>query len=369
MASPLVASRVYNFEDWQRYPVQDYPSCLRPTVSRLRQFHESKLTNLGECLGEGGFAKVYKGEYVTKLGDRIVCALKIFEDEDFCERERDMLWKSAGSIHIVALHGCFFVKGKDVGIAIELMASPNVRTILTEKVIPQEEVIQLVRQLLEFLIDIQLPSPNRDAPLLHGDLSSDNLYWAGGNLTVCDCGLMAEIGNYTVPILQKASERAPEIYLNQKSTDTTDAQEPVLYNEAIDMWSVGILVFLLTTRKDFLPFYDKKFLYGFQEMKLFVDRMGPPRKSYLESMSMKDRYFDRADTLYSHVSKFPGTESLEEVYKDNPVLLDFLKKTLCWDSKSRLTPPLALAHPYLNPKKTVVSSSEKIVPIDDKVIA
>ncbi|KZT06826.1 mitogen activated protein kinase [Laetiporus sulphureus 93-53] len=174
------------------------------------------------------------------------------------------------------------------------------------------------------------------ADIVHRDLKPANLLLnANCDLKVCDFGLARSMRS-THPDGKEAGlmteyvatrwYRAPEIMLSFK-----------MYTKAIDIWAVGCILAELLTGRPLFPGRD----YGHQ-LDLILDVIGTPTlEEFYSITSRRSRDYIRALPIKKRKSfsaLFP---------KASPEALDFLRKTLTFDPKKRLTVDQALEHPYL----------------------
>lgn len=76
----------------------------------------------------------------------------------------------------------------------------------------------------------------------HRDLKSSNLLYKDGVLKICDFGMArrfsSPLSTYTQHVITLIY-RAPELLLNPQEDVTHPSDRTILYDEKVDMWSVG----------------------------------------------------------------------------------------------------------------------------------
>jgi serine/threonine protein kinase len=277
--------------------IDAYPECVRSTVIRMRNLRESTLcVRTDSKLGQGSSATVYLGHYEDKRRGKIFCAVKVFKTSGCCLNEIEMLWKTAGVANVVAFHGPTSFKptppGKTNAVVMDYIEDPVLHLSVISPFRPdsfQADATELCKQLLEFLAEIKKPAPNRPKGLIHGDLCDKNLFWRNRKLTIIDLNLMVEKGSQRDRVVQKKRNRAPEIFLNQTSESNFDTKEDIRYTEAVDMWSVGVIVHEFVTKMCFIMRSETPSPHGHIEISTLVYRIGKPDDSYLNGVNFLNK--------------------------------------------------------------------------------
>ncbi|KAE8219580.1 hypothetical protein CF319_g6748 [Tilletia indica] len=174
------------------------------------------------------------------------------------------------------------------------------------------------------------------ADVIHRDLKPSNLLLnANCDLKVCDFGLARSIltaepsGTETGFMTEYVATRwyrAPEIMLTFKQ-----------YTKAIDVWAVGCIVAEMLTGRPLFPGRDYH-----HQLSLILDLLGTPTMDEFYNIN------SRRSREYIRALPFRKRKEFSLVFpKASPEAIDFLKKTLTFDPKRRLTVEEALAHPYL----------------------
>lgn len=142
--------------------------------------------------------------------------------------------------------------------------------------------------------------------------------------------------------------RAPEIVLGSCQ-----------YSKAVDIWSVGCILGELLHGKAIFP--GKSTI---NQVELIIQLMGKPSPTELEKIN--------AATDYSIIESMSTKKkySFSQFFKGaSKEALDFLKRTLVFDPKKRLTAEQALKHPYVkqfhNPEEEIVCNKIIKLPISD----
>ena len=349
--------------------IGQYPVCVRATVERMRTVAKSSIHfDFDQKLGKGAYGAIYKGFYQTPSGNNVTCAIKVFthtSDQQYdCLREAQMHWQSAGNPHAVDFHGFFTSKTSSESniLLLDFIEGANLRTVQLSLSNRKSEVVELARQLFSYLAQLQLVTPNRTSPLIHCDLSRDNLFWKDRKLTVIDPGIMVPAAEANWPVTQKAETRAPEIFLNQ-GAELSGSLEIVRYNAAIDMWSAGIIIHEFVVNAGWTTNPIPTQPYGHEEVSLIAHRIGMPSLSYLKSAHCPGKFFIQltaeACTLNDPLSKLLPEIPLSELHSTCPAssieIYDLISKLLVWDPATRLKPQDALAHPLF--KQTTTSQT------------
>jgi len=219
---------------------------------------------------------------------------------------------------------------KEVYFVQELMQTDLHRVIRTQS-LSDDHCQYFIYQLLRALKSIH------SANIVHRDLKPANLLInANCDLKVCDFGLARsmestapgakEVGLMTEYVATRWY-RAPEIMLSFK-----------MYTKAVDLWAVGCILAELLSRKPLFPGRD----YGHQ-LDLILDVIGTPTLDEFYSItSRRSRDYIRGLPIRKRkpfAQLFP---------KATPDAIDFLQKTLTFDSRKRITVDEALEHPYVS---------------------
>uniref|UniRef100_A0A668TNN2 Protein kinase domain-containing protein n=1 Tax=Oreochromis aureus TaxID=47969 RepID=A0A668TNN2_OREAU len=124
--------------------------------------------------------------------------------------------------------------------------------------------------------------------------------------------------------------RAPEVVIGSR------------YNEAIDMWSLGLVAVELATG---CPFYPGK--NDYDVLKFIIQTQGQPPDHVLDSG------YQSKDTRYIRLKCLDDLEQLLKIRgcweKIQNVFVSLIKQMLALDPNQRITPSEVLHHPFFNP--------------------
>ncbi|GMM29504.1 serine/threonine protein kinase [Martiniozyma asiatica (nom. inval.)] len=279
-----------------------------------------------KLLGTGHYAQVK--EAINRESDE-VCAVKIFHPTRKSEkettqfnRELDILTK-LNHPNIVGFYSTFLEPASNNSITTYLVlekinGGELFNRIVKKGKLNQPEVKNLMNQLLEGL------SYLHSMGIVHRDLKPENILlsiehskpgdpkvepWDEGELNVsvkiADFGLAKFIGNFqfTNTLCGTPAYVAPEVLVNSEQRK---------YNKAVDMWSVGVLLYVC--------------LCGFPP---FSEELGPP--------SMRQQIIDAKYAFYS-----PYWDSIDDF------ALDLISRLLVANPNKRLSVTEALNHPWIS---------------------
>lgn len=188
------------------------------------------------------------------------------------------------------------------------------------------------------------------ANVIHRDLKPSNiLVNENCDLKICDFGLarLDSVGMRTNKIsllteyVATRWYRAPEIMLNASH-----------YSTAIDMWSVGCILFELLTYKAVFPGSDY-----INQLTLIFELLGTPSEEDLGAIkSKRAREFIKSLPVRSKINfyNFCTNHPCRRIRHQNrnlevnPLAIDLLEKLMVFDPSKRLTTKEALKHPYLS---------------------
>lgn len=173
------------------------------------------------------------------------------------------------------------------------------------------------------------------AKVLHRDLKPRNLLVNSNcDLKICDFGLSRPIlpdlvarGTSMTDYVATRWYRAPEVLLTYKR-----------YTEAMDVWSVGVILGELFVRKPLLPGND-----ALHQCELIFNLIGTPTEQDIMNIP-NPRSREKVMRFTPRVGK-----SFELAFRGcNPLGIDLLKRLLTFDPVQRITVDEALRHPYLS---------------------
>lgn len=201
------------------------------------------------------------------------------------------------------------------------------------KGLPVQLVQHFARQLLEGLRFLD------HKEIIHCDLKPENILLSDperGLVKIIDFGSSCYVSEKVYTYIQSRFYRSPEVILG------------MVYNQRIDMWSLGcILAELLTGHPLFMGENEQ------EQIACIMEIFGVPDKIMISQCSRRKLFFDSVGNPCIYVSsknakRYPGTKSLKRAIKTNDdVLVDFLTKCLEWDPKHRLAPYHGLYHDFI----------------------
>uniref|UniRef100_A0A8C5N9L9 Probable serine/threonine-protein kinase dyrk1 n=2 Tax=Gouania willdenowi TaxID=441366 RepID=A0A8C5N9L9_GOUWI len=315
-----------------------------------------------EFIGEGSYGKVAKCQ--VGITSKLV-AVKILKNRDSLEYELQMLTciNFLNSDKNVIKFYEHFYHLFCTCLVFELLEIDLFTFLIREQKKPMfvYEIRPIAKQMLVALQGLV------SLEMMHADIKPDNIMLA--NIKECayrvkliDFGLaIRSSGARQGLLLQPIGYRAPEICLG------------LLYTESIDMWGLGCtLAFLYLTQNLFIVNCE------YLMMKSMVEILGMPLAHELAFGMHSKRFFCQEDELglrwrlltpeeYLGINKIKAKEwptgrphytSLDELFydikkedaeemKDIRMFIDFLKKMLHLDGWARITPVVALQHPFI----------------------
>jgi dual specificity tyrosine-phosphorylation-regulated kinase 2/3/4 len=208
--------------------------------------------------------------------------------------------------------------------------------------LPVEDVKIFGRQILEGFQFLH------SRGIVHCDLKPENVCLINNgrpDLRIIDFGTSCRLGgkHYEYRYVQSRFYRAPEIFLG------------IEYGTAVDMWSFGCLMSELTTGRPIFSGDNEQ-----QQMKLFVQALGPPKSSLLARGKRKSRFFSPDGVLLG--GTFPARSVREVTGIVDDELIELLQKCLDWDQQTRITAVQALKLPYFagKPKRQRAPASGRV---------
>ncbi|MCQ2817332.1 MAG: protein kinase [archaeon] len=200
------------------------------------------------------------------------------------------------------------------------------------------------------------------ADIIHRDLKPSNVFINSDcHIKLGDFGLARTLhsgkngfGGIITDYVATRWYRAPEMIVGS-----------VNYGKAIDMWSVGCILYELLVGAPLFPGKSTK-----EMLHMVFSLCGiPDRKEYEEIREEFDIPLEYEALLSEKIRKKKSIKSLLAGYCNDPVAIDLLQKLLVFNPKKRYTVEQALEHPYVsefhNPSEEIVSETKIRIPLDD----
>lgn len=284
-------------------------------------------------LGTGHYAQV-KETINRETGE--ICAVKIFHpttkknegDANQLNRELNILTE-LNHPNIVGFYSTFLEPVNESSITTYLVlekvnGGELFNRIVNKGKLNQNECKSIMKQLVEGL------SYLHSKDIVHRDLKPENILlsitpgqrqypWDEGEsnviVKIADFGLAKFIGKFqfTNTLCGTPAYVAPEVLVNSQERK---------YNRAVDMWSVGVLLYVC--------------LCGFPP---FSEELGPP--------TMRQQILEGKYAFYS-----PYWDGIDDI------VLDLISRLLVVDSNKRLTSNQMLIHPWINDGLNIIDNVE-----------
>lgn len=173
--------------------------------------------------------------------------------------------------------------------------------------------------------------------IIHCDLKPENIllkHPTKSDIVIIDFGSATFDHEKIHTYIQSRFYRAPEVILG------------IPYTTAIDMWSLGCILAELVLGKPLFPGESEH-----DQLVLITEYFGLPDSNLLMHSSKKELFFDGKvlkDASVKGVVKVPGSKKIADILRvDDGELLDFISKCLDINPSTRLTPQLAVNHPWI----------------------
>jgi len=319
-----------------------------------------------KAIGEGSNARVFKAFDHKRC---CLVAIKVGKQGHLfnARREVEMLqWiqldKPLGAEHIIVLEESFLFRGA-IFLVFPLAAGTLHDAVLSApssgKKLSVDVVQPIARQLMQALVCLQRKG------LVHGDIKSDNVTVMNQQPTPDALKLevvLIDLGSAMfVPLSRAHRDLSP---LGAISCKAPEALLELEWGSAIDMWSVGILVFYIVTGEHLV---NPRVSDHFDALRQQVTVLGFPTKPVVDrwrkewslrptsATDLEARLFPNSTLTTRMHSRNASDLSLHDKLEqtalgDNnsvKLLEQFLSACLDWDPATRMTPNDALQHPFL----------------------
>lgn len=224
--------------------------------------------------------------------------------------------------------------------------------------------LNLIRKFAQQIVHSLLFLGSPEISIIHCDLKPENILLKNPKRTaikLIDFGSSCHVGKTMYPYIQSRFYRSPEVLMG------------LPYDNAIDMWSLGCILYELHTGNPIFNGHSEKD----QVMKI-TEVFGLPPTEMLEKGKKSHQYFKRnasekwervagkkpymslkgrrlKDSLGTYIGGPRGRRKNETGHTPEDYLRfeDLLNKLLEWDPAKRMTPKEALAHPFLRLKPSI----------------
>ncbi|KAK8815191.1 hypothetical protein WA158_003403 [Blastocystis sp. Blastoise] len=305
-------------------------------------------------LGEGTYGVVYKAK--NNITQEIVALKKIKINPSTTSASGFPITALREVNLLLSLHHPNIIPVKEMVIdphppmttymVMEYLPLDMVKVMFTKMQVPfsQSEVKCLLYQLLQGVEYMH------SKWIIHRDLKLSNLLYNNGQLSICDFGLARIYSDplelYTQQVVS-LGYRAPELLVNPR-------ESKVLYDDKLDMWSVGCIFYELLTRT---PFVSLKQGNGEMEALIkIIKQIGypPPEYDGFKNTCWNNE-LNKVKNVRSNLrTVLPAIAIASPVYLSEQGM-DLLLKLLAWDPKQRITAEEALQHPYFQEKPFMIS--------------
>lgn len=294
--------------------------------------HIYRKFEIQQKLGKGAYGVVWKA--VEKKTGQVVALKKVFEafqnstDAQRTFREVMILQEINGHENIVKLLNVIKAENKkDLYLVFEFMET-DLHAVIKAGILTPIHKQYIIYQILKGLKYIH------SGEIVHRDLKPSNvLINTECLIKVADFGLARSVavkGDDGDPIMTEYVAtrwyRAPEIVLGSNK-----------YSKAVDVWSVGCILAELINGKALFP--GKSTL---NQVELILEVLGKPSEADLQGLNLESTM-----NIIKNI-KLRGGKEFNDFFKtDDECALDFLRKSLTFNHRDRLTIDQALEHPFL----------------------
>ncbi|XP_060912299.1 homeodomain-interacting protein kinase 3-like [Labrus mixtus] len=308
-------------------------------------------------MGQGGFGKVLR--CLERDMDSLV-AIKIPSFEHSCREEVAMLRRlmrlKLDKHNIVKFHECFSVRNGEALVFESLEV--NLYDHLCNNDVTLDDSRTIIKQMATALKAL------KNIGVIHTDIKPDNVMLVDKKLPIraklIDFGLAMDKSTALQGMeLQTVLYRAPEIILG------------LPFSEAIDMWSVGCILFSMLFKCHLFEGEE------YETLQFMIELLGQPPDELLNNAVFKHHFFIetksnswRFQTREEYGVEFlpqapmercfSSLDDLKTIPDDIPVevaeyeqCIELMKAMLTMDQNKRITPNEVLQHPFITQKKSI----------------
>lgn len=364
--TPSLAARSHRLNIYERGEILDYRNvyfCGKPGIKKISGDIRHAINNYGfddsngdyhvvpgdhiayryeilGVLGKGSFGKVLK--CVDHKTGKLVAVKLIINRKRFHIQalvEADILrvlsqWDPQNKYHLVRYTSHFNFR-EHLCISTELLGVNLYELIKLNKFkgLPMKLVRHFTKQLLEGLRFLDYKE------IIHCDLKPENILLSDPNrglIKIIDFGSSCYESEKVYTYIQSRFYRSPEVILG------------MVYNQRIDVWSLGCIVAELITGHPLFMGENEQ-----EQISCIMEIFGVPEKSMITQCSRRKLFFDsvgtpRSYTSSKNVTRYPGAKSLKKALKsNNDLLIDFLSQCLIWNPRNRMAPYQGLRHEFI----------------------
>lgn len=188
--------------------------------------------------------------------------------------------------------------------------------------------------------------------IIHCDLKPENILLCQPNkssIRVIDFGSACYEYERAYSYIQSRFYRSPEVILG------------LPYSTAIDMWSLGCVLFELLTGNPLFSGTNE-----LDQLLCIMEIRGYPPRSMVESSTRRKIFFEtngspKVDPDSKRPPRKPGSKSLSSLLKGHDTtLISFLDECLQWDPELRASPDQAIEHDWLRQSQSQLSPGNSI---------
>ncbi|XP_026209100.1 homeodomain-interacting protein kinase 2-like isoform X2 [Anabas testudineus] len=325
---------------------------------------------LVKCVGQGGFGEVLK---CIKKDTNETVAVKVPKYGHSFNNEFNLLnffmWHNLDKCNIVKFIDSFTLKDNRPALTFEMLdmtLKDYICDLRHFSPLDLHDVRSVIQQMATALKAL------KNVAVIHSDIKLDNIMLVDHEerplrVKLIDFGLAFPTCKARQGATrQTISYRAPEIILG------------LPFSEAIDMWSVGVVMAFLVLGYKLFPGDTE-----YEAMRYIVDLLGLPADSLLDDAKYSNYYFKKAPdhwrlktpreywkkSVYHRdyrTYKFQSLDGIETLSLENLNIvtaderkecIDLLKAMLHIDARERITPHQVLNHPFIT-RGTLQHSSE-----------
>jgi len=293
-----------------------------------------------ETIGSGSFGTVFKAK--CQDTNEIVAIKKVFQDRKYKNRELQIL-NELNHQNVIKIRKYYYTTSSDEQVINHSTNGDDLYLNIVMDYIPDslsrmirnysksnKEIPEIIIKLISFQL-LRAIAYIRSIGICHRDIKPQNILIDQDTVIVklCDFGSAKVLirGESNVAYICSRYYRAPELIFN--STD---------YTTNIDTWSIGCVIAELVLGD---PIFKGE--SSIEQLVEIIKLLGTPSKKQIRAMNP-----DYNEYKFPIIKCFTLSSLYKNFSNSSPEFIDLISKLLVYNPEKRLSPLVALTHPFFD---------------------